>query len=185
MEDKNDISSDLQSAIGLYSPTFLKMHIDCFEPLDSFENLSPRSAAAFLHEYVHFLQDITTTHGLRNIITIVDFMKSVNMVQRESSERTMPIPFKLPENKSLGAHYNGPIQRLHAGTTKPFSKGFVKEVTTRIEKRSVGYKIVDIEIVELEVGNHQANKYCFGSHAVLESMAYLIERQIYPNEIEE
>ena len=174
----------LQSSIGLYAPTFLKMHINCYEPLDNFQSLSPRSAAAFLHEYIHFLQDITTTSGLRNTITIVDFMKSVNMVQRESTDRIMPIPYKLDENRQLGAHYNGPIQKLHAGTIERFNKGQVSGTTTRLETKSVGYKMVDIEIVELEVTSETGRKYHIGSHAVLESMAYTIENMVYPNEIE-
>lgn len=177
--------TNLYSSAGIYSPTFLNMRIATDEPMQDVFSLSPQTAAAFIHEYVHFLQDVTTVYGLRNIIMVVDFIKTVNMDQRESENRNMRIPYKIDETKIRGATYNGPIQRLMAGTVNKISKAPIQNIGKRIEKRELPPQTIDIEIIEVYL--HQLNqvKYNLGSHAILESMAFLIEQSMYPGVLPE
>ena len=128
--------TDLYSSAGIYSPTFLNMRIATEESMQDIFNLSDQTAAAFIHEYVHFLQDVTTIYGLRNIITVVDFIKTVNMDQRRSESRKMKIPYQIDRAKIRGAYYNGPIQRLLGGTVNEIPKSTIKNITKRIEKKS-------------------------------------------------
>ena len=84
---------ELQSALGLYSPSFFKMYIGVTEKMDDIFKLSVPASAAFLHEYVHFLQDITTIYGQKNIISAVDYIKTVNANQLKSGASELYIPY--------------------------------------------------------------------------------------------
>ncbi len=178
---------ELQSSIGIYSPSFLKMHIDVYEPLDDIFNLSPKASAAFIHEYVHFLQDLTTVYGQKNIISVVDYIKSVNINQRQSNNRNLNIPYIPQEERDLGVYYNSELQKLHTGTSNKVAIGTILSVGTEIVPTDIGYKTVDVEIVKLILklnAHSQQTEYSFGAHAIIESMAFGIEKMIYPNEIE-
>jgi hypothetical protein len=177
--------TELCSSAGIYSPTFLNMRIATDESIQDIFSLSDQTAAALIHEYLHFLQDVTTVYGLRNIIMVVDFIKTVNMDQRGSASRSMKIPYQIDESKIRGATYNGPIQRLLAGTVIKISKGPIQRITKRFEKRELPPEIIDIEIIEIWVQKWDANKYDLGSHAILESMAYLVEQSMYPGVLPE
>lgn len=172
--------NELYSSAGIYAPTFFNMSIDTRESLQDILKLSPAAAAAFIHEYTHYLQDIATTYGLRNIIMVADFMKTVNMDQRESESRIMKIPYQIDKAKIRGAHYNGPIQRLLTGTINKVRNGEIQEITKRIEKKEVPPQIKDIEVVEIYFEKPYKVTFDLGSCAITESMAYLIEQSIYP-----
>ena len=67
---------DLNSRIdGLYIPSFFCMLIDS-STYD--ENMSDREISLFVHEYIHYLQNITTICGLERLKS--DFAILVNMV---------------------------------------------------------------------------------------------------------
>lgn len=179
---------ELNSSIGLYSPSFLKMHIDVDESLDDIFKLSPRTSAAFLHEYVHFLQDILTVYGQKNIISTVDYIKSVNINQRNSSQRLLRIPYIPEEKREPGAYYNGELQKVHIGTVSETDVREIIEIKTVAIPRLINNAMVNVEMVELLVTKgHSLDQvsYKFGSHAILESMAFYIEQQMYPGVIEE
>lgn len=57
----------LHKVLGYYVPAFFEMHvkIDSYEL--TFNKLSPTDATIFFHEYIHFLQYISTYYGLNRI----------------------------------------------------------------------------------------------------------------------
>ena len=65
----------LNKALGLYMPTFLKMHIETKGSLENLGNINERDSSIFAHEYIHFLQDISTYYGLANLCIVVDYVK--------------------------------------------------------------------------------------------------------------
>ncbi len=64
----------LYTSAGFYYSSYFRIKVNTNDSFLVYDNtLSELGAATFLHEYIHFLQDITTTHGLFNIISEVDF----------------------------------------------------------------------------------------------------------------
>ena len=59
------------------------------------EKMNDRDLSVFVHEYVHFLQDITTLYGLEGISS--DFGTLTNMVSWVKSNKHSPIYVPLPE----------------------------------------------------------------------------------------
>jgi hypothetical protein len=175
--------TELFSSAGIYAPTFLNIRIATNESLDNIFNLSPTASAAFIHEYVHFLQDITTVYGLRNIIMVVDKMKTVNLAQRESGSKVMKIPYEFNDFKFITASYNSSFQKIVNGTFDDTPKASIHSIIKRTEKIEFQQE-AEIEVIEVWLGANKL-KFDFGSHAVLESMAYLVEQSIYPSVIPE
>lgn len=173
----------LESVLGLYSPSFFKMYISLREHIDDVFNLSEEASAAFIHEYIHFLQDITTIYGQKNIISVVDFIRTVNWNQRESGNETLPIPYVFEPQRDGGTYYNSELQRLLVGTIKLDYSGTISDITILTTALDLGHEIQNIVQVALTLPG-LPNQYIFGSHAVLESMAYEVEQALYPNVLE-
>ena len=66
-----------ESNKNTYYPSVLCMEVDTPDYLDALLRMpyDERTEAAFLHEYIHYLQDVTTIVGYARIETIVDQIK--------------------------------------------------------------------------------------------------------------
>ena len=53
-----------------YRPSFFHMKIDLPVDLGDLNEITDATFALYLHEYIHFVQDISTIYGLMNITTI-------------------------------------------------------------------------------------------------------------------
>jgi len=49
----------LNTTLGFYVPSFLRMHVGTKKSLQNLQNLNdPYIASIYLHEYTHFIQDV-------------------------------------------------------------------------------------------------------------------------------
>lgn len=67
-----------ESKSGSYYPAFLCLDVDTQDDLYYFGRypIEEKSEAVFLHEFIHYLQDLTTVAGLARIETIVEEIKN-------------------------------------------------------------------------------------------------------------
>ena len=61
---------------GEYYPAFFEMKLKIDGDLD-LNNCSDMDFALFFHEYIHFLQDITTSYGLTRCYSYGEYVNSV------------------------------------------------------------------------------------------------------------
>lgn len=61
---------------GEYIPAFFEMYLKIDGEID-LNKLSERDFSLFFHEYIHFLQDITTTYGLTTCYAYGEYVQSV------------------------------------------------------------------------------------------------------------
>ncbi|PZR30060.1 MAG: hypothetical protein DI535_00745 [Citrobacter freundii] len=85
---------------GLYKPTFFNLLINKNEVLDSNNVIKEIHSHIFFHEYIHFLQDVLTSFGLRNICTLARKLSIINHEIIDSADTSFSIPFK-SKNSSL------------------------------------------------------------------------------------
>lgn len=76
------------STVGYYEPGFIHLRINTTEDLDDLNKLKDdpttlKCYSNFFHEYIHFLQDITSTHGLLNFVNAVEHLRDANKTVRE------------------------------------------------------------------------------------------------------
>ena len=76
-----------------YYPAFFCMDLDVPDPIGCMLRMpmDERAEALFLHEYIHYLQDITTIAGYARIETIVDQIKWAVMLAKEHQKLTLPL----------------------------------------------------------------------------------------------
>lgn len=170
--------------VGFYSSSYFRIYVDTDDQFVEYDTLSDSGAATFLHEYIHFLQDITTTHGLFNIITEVDFIKLFNSKLQPTNVPSINVPFSsMPEDRNT--HLNFEMRKIwigagqHRSCTGEF--GVFNEITNLTSFD--GKNTYPLNRIIMQWGNTQDGgiKYSFGSYCISESMAYEIEQVIYPN----
>ena len=158
-----------------YIPAFFEMYIKIDGEID-LNKLSERDFSLFFHEYIHFLQDITTTYGLTTCYAYGEYIQSVVNDIYEKGKKVFEVPYIYKDNKD-NIRLNEQVQNLTLG-----------DWDSNIES------LEDIKIsfdeCELEFGEEQnlpqittvclqANKddyISFGASAVKESIAYIMER---------
>jgi len=173
----------LLTSIGTYNPTFFKMHLEYGDNLENISEYNDEISASFIHEYIHYLQDITTTFGYANISIVVDYLKyAINKVRNDSSKSFNPpvVPIKSTNDN---VYYNHELKKIYMGTRCHIDKANV--IGLHKNGNSImlptGIQIINSIIVDYETFLNQKKKYSFGAYAIQESMAYIIESTLYPN----
>lgn len=169
------------TTLGWYEPSFFKLHVSTKEKLDDPSALSPESRSVFVHEYVHFLQDIITSFGLINICNIVNIQKAINAHILQQSD-SFEIPLNWEEthsevdqiNKSFDAYWGGQGDRTFD------SYSFVNHFTCRDGfvdgfERKIPYMVIKY------LRNKVQEECVFGAYELMESMANGIESLMFPN----
>ena len=168
-----DLRSSLQ---GKYEPSFFNMKIDV---MSYNENMSDREISLFLHEYIHYLQNITTTYGLERLL--YDFAILCRMVEWLQKQNKADIYVPIPEDVlSELTKSNKKILDLTWGDTVDYD---IKEFqfvsaekldSIRIDKQ----RSVDTICITYKNTTGEEDICTFGAREINESMAYLIERKM-------
>jgi len=165
-------------------PTFMRMHVGTTKSLQNLNTLNdPYWEAVYLHEYVHFMQDVTTISGFANIGIITDYMRYVNNdVLTPGNPQGFQVPVLPVPNAPDNVATNLDLQDAYNGT------GDEEDSITFTSHRTVQHTVsssagqLPLDLVEVTYldGNGSAKSFEFGSLCVEESMAYIIERECYP-----
>ena len=170
---------------GSYTPSFFTIRIpsnEYYENLLKNERMSEQAEAFFLHEYIHFLQDLTTIPGLSNICIVVDYMKWVTHQGKDGKLRVPSDP-KPEDGYNLWNNQTLSNERIGHGALKDV---VVKEITgfelnnQDIEVNGIFHSQLNSKVSFKDSNNHE-RFYVIGEYAISESMAYTIEQMIYPN----
>jgi hypothetical protein len=60
--------TELYTAAGGYLPSFFKMGVQSGESILEIQKLDEETASVYFDEYMHYIQDVSSFHGLSNII---------------------------------------------------------------------------------------------------------------------
>lgn len=175
-----------------YYPSFLCMEVDTPDYLDALAHtpLDERTEAAFLHEYIHYLQDLTTITGHARIETIVDQVKWA--VEICSHSKKLRIPLDASSTYAFNVKPNYTSLKLCKGEFKvknaqgyDVTPNITQIISFQLENNSIhlpcGVKAhgeVDAVLLFQDENGCQ-HRYRIGELAISESMAYLIENIVY------
>lgn len=82
--------TELFRGAGYYDSNYFRIYVDTEDSFLDVTQVSEIGAAISLHEYIHYLQDITTTNGLFNIASEVDYVKLLNGKIRDTDAFQVP-----------------------------------------------------------------------------------------------
>lgn len=176
------------TTLGFCESPFFRIHLathsgDVFD----INTMSESDFAIFIHEYIHFLQAITTFYGLNHIhITVEYFKKALNTIYPTNGQFKVPIPPDiLPQDNVF---FNWRIFKLTQGDHID-SISNVKEIKAidptedEIDDKCVVSKIRSV-LLTVEDSNGEENPYTFGAVCIMESMAYMLEQYLSPEGVE-
>lgn len=178
---------------GAYYPAFLCMDVNTPDDLYYLGRypLDKRTEAVFLHEYIHYLQDLTTVAGLARIETIVDQIKWICSVARGKHKLKLPISLNTWAcNVKPNAHSLSICKgdfKVHDKQGRVVAANIVSidsfELVDSTILYSSGQRFHGKAVARLIFRDQNGieRQYDVGEMAISESMAYLIENRVYPN----
>ena len=166
------------NVLGFYTQTSFRIHL--YNNV-TFNYMSKDDYSVLAHEYIHFLQDITTSYGAFNAYVISEYFKSVAESIRNSPNGKIDVPY-IPKITSDNVYANYHYRDCIYGSCQEIDKiteviqiNNCNEPLESTDLKSIPY--AEIEVIDA-LGHKE--KLIFGACAVMESMAFLMEQYIAP-----
>ena len=171
---------DYNKTLGIYKPSFFYMELGVeteFE--DILKNKS--SESVFFHEYIHFLQDVLTIYGINNtrsnfllLQNAISFMQGIR-----KTLKYLPLEIKSKHEEDFRKIFE-------------YTYGINDRNTFNMLNKCS--RIVDLERKEERLNNNLVviynvfldgikSPYQLGARDIKESMAYLLQKWVYGNDI--
>ena len=164
--------------LGYYVPAFFEMHIDTESEDMNINQMSIEDATVLFHEYIHFLQDISSYYGLSRIYAYSEYMhKMINEIYK-MPQGYFQIPMTLLHSND-NVKLNNDLIRLTEGDVGDKTTISITKINILEDKLKKNVHLQTIPSVMLEFSDNDI--VTFGAGAISESMAYLLERLCSPN----
>lgn len=172
---------ELNTVLGIYRPSFLKIFVDRDEDFSDLNQLEDVPFAIFFHEYIHFIQDITTVAGLSNFSKTVDYLKYCNEIVLASADKTFNIPIVPVPNAKDNVYFNTELSKIYLGDGKNVNGLEIVDISKTNISLSDGKQSASPSqiTVTYKDAHGQKQSYNFGTICVMESMAYLCETSCF------
>ncbi|HMK57657.1 MAG TPA: hypothetical protein VK462_01240 [Nitrososphaeraceae archaeon] len=176
--------SDLET-LGFYEPGFLHLRVNTdleISDLNSISRADPRLFSTFLHEYIHFIQNISTTSGLLDSILFIDFIKDVNWKIRTDGYPTFKVPVALTAANNIKPNFDlSKIYRGDAnGVNQVIYQGYHTEDVIVVDKESKSIIAKKFIVHYVDTNNRTPGRLHFGSTCLKEYIAHTIQREYLP-----
>lgn len=173
---------------GAYMPGFFIMDLNMeFSNEFDLNKLEEKEKATLIHEYIHYLQEISTTSGICNFNHVVNMIQLYIRRVYEDKNKVVSIPISIENSGIKNAYLQDELMSLYLGNEKHKKINHVNKVC--LEKEVIFNETFNIkEGSENEMStvniyyDDKEEPYIFGKTCISESMAYLIEKHIYNSE---
>jgi len=174
--------------LGKYLTSFLRIYINTNLELDNMKgsNLTNYEKRIFVHEYTHFLQNITGAFGHLHAWNIYDRLRQhiLEIQKSKSKQIDLPLDGKVADEQQAYLR----IRRKMEGSYKV--KNGMDDENTRIVKLALKkdadyvllypeHKPLHYLVLELQDKQGASMEYIFGEAAVSEAMALLMETKYF------
>lgn len=173
--------------LGYYEPGFLHLRVNTNEDISNLNLLiqnpdHKKLFSTFLHEYIHFLQDVSTTSGLLNANFYIDYIKEVNWEIINDGKSDFQVPYT-PNNKN-NIEANLLLRELYRGKTDGSNLAkyshYEIEETSIFDKNGKEIKPPKYFVHYHDVRNYKLKKLHFGFACLKEYVAHFIQKKFLP-----
>jgi len=170
-----------------YRPSFFNMKVDVLIELNDLKELPDGTMGLYFHEYIHYLQDISTIYGLMNMSTINYYIQACAhdiFQQKERNDFEVPILLENINLRTGNDDYgvsNFNLRKVYMGSSIRFKSraidNFEYEISRYEYEESKYMDIVKIKFYDIDLADIRELE--FGGVHVCEGMAYLCEQYHY------
>lgn len=160
----NEVSKLFDFSYGSYMPAFALIQIEDNIDFQNFEDNHEELKGTFIHEYCHYLQDVSTTCGFINFVySLQELLIKLGMYTNFSKK---------------DIQYNRDIFGLLRGDDKIKNDIFyINKIEIKPHEFLQEYPEEEVRCVIVTYNGNLT--FCFGSLCICESMAYLVEKRLY------
>lgn len=164
--------------LGTYKPTLFSLTINKRNVLNDKGQIKDEYGNTFFHEYIHFLQDVLTSFGLRNIAKLAREYSVINHEIIALDQPYFTIPYQ-PNDSTLALEKD--IFRLIWGTPQLDNDNLDFEVINiELEEYTANPQLNDFFLVSINIiyrDSLERDAFYLGALHFMENMAYLLERK--------
>lgn len=182
-----DYDSLIQGRTNKYEIRFFHMYLIGDSPVRNGELklVSKRDYASFIHEYIHYLQQITTPYGLKTNWYFLNSLLLYRGYVDSNTTLSLPVP---DEANEAEAEFR---KELHAKAgNNSYQDAIVDAVNvdlSDIETARINDTAVNIGVYDFTLQRALNNGFNFGYACVMESMAHLVQSlfnsELYHSEV--
>jgi hypothetical protein len=158
------------------------MGIEVFYPLDRLDLLPEAALSTFFHEYIHFLQDITTTYGLINACIVVTKMKFANNYILKLPGNEFKVPIEVSSDPTTELNYK--LQEAYLGSDdisiRVLQIKDVRKESSQVYLPEPVNKHLPAIRVYFEDGAGKPRSFDFGSLHIMETMCQIGQKVFNP-----
>lgn len=158
--------------LGFYLPSFFYLWIGDNKKTYDLNKMEDHDLSVFFHEYMHFIQDLTTFHGINRAYCVNEYVKAIlKNIYADRANVKAPIPYTSIDDKvklelDIMSKESGKIDNIDNFDVYAYE---VKTVTAGV----VG-TIFDVKVATIT--DTTGRTVDFGGTTIAESMAYLLQR---------
>ena len=164
--------------MGYYEPGFLHLRINTnHEILDlnkfAADPLTAPYFSTFFHEYIHFLQNVTTVSGLMTSVFFIDLIKDMNWEVRNDGKPEFHVPFQITNKNNIEANIK--LRGIYTGSRSNIDTilydGYIAETEAVTDKDG---RVVNPEQYKAFYydPSRATNSFYFGSVCLTEYVAH-------------
>ncbi len=163
-----------------YTPSFFRIKMGVFADFMDVPNIPFGSFAVFFHEYVHYLQDVTTLYGLMNLSVTTYFVRSVAARVGRMDKGEFEVPQRIEDDDRDFGFRNLLLRKYYAGTSINPKHQNVEDLSYEVLATVIkGETIEYVQIKYKDTETHEEIECTFGGNILTEGMAYMTERRCY------
>lgn len=176
MEDRYNVT------LGFYEPSVFHIFTRGTKTLSEIDKWEEQQVSTFLHEYIHFLQDILSVKGMQNLYIIGEYLRFVTVFVKHNNHKIkLPI---IPYFANLNVGNNWKISYYTQGgidysVTKFVS--FTKDTSIQLKDDLTGNSLpIERIIVYCQSRDGRVKPIIFGTIQIMEGMAKMIQDFAFP-----
>ena len=162
-----------------YMPSFYRINLGVLADFMDVPNIPFGSYSAFLHEYIHYLQDVTTMYGMMVLGTTTYYIRDV--ASRFSNKNcTFDVPQNLTQGRSDYGLLNANLRNIYKGSSINPMRKDVDILEYKIENVQLDSKEIERVLVTcIDNTTGESFTFYFGGNILCEGMAYMVQRKCY------
>lgn len=171
-------TEQLEACNSYYMPSFFRIKVGVYDDFTDMLSIPFGAYSLFFHEYIHFIQDVSTIYGLMNLHTITYYLHEVASRVGKDMENEFEVPQCLIYRVGDYGFDNFKLRSVYMGTPINPKRKKINIINYSITPHADPSIPTDVVTVTFE-DNGTASSFFFGGNHVCEGMAYMCESYAY------